>query len=117
MFRRGALALLLTLTAFLPAQAQDKWIAVYAAASMKNALDDIDAAFTGATGIQVVLSVGASSAEAELVERGFAVDVFASADLEWMDYLDRRNLLKDRLLQDGSRSAAQKIDAIGANRT
>jgi molybdate transport system substrate-binding protein len=95
MLRRGALVLLLTLTASLPAQAQDNWIAVYAAASMKNALENIDAAFTGATGIQVVLSVAASSAQAELVERNLAVDVFASADLDWMDYLDRRNRLKD----------------------
>jgi molybdate transport system substrate-binding protein len=62
---------------------------------MRNALGDIDAAFTGATDIQVVLSVAASSAQAELVERGLPVDVFASADIDWMDYLDKRKLLKD----------------------
>jgi ABC-type molybdate transport system substrate-binding protein len=52
MLRCTALALLLALTAALPAQAQDKTVTVYAAVSMKNALDDIDAAFTKTTGIR-----------------------------------------------------------------
>src|SRR6202048_2756370 len=95
MLRRTALALLLALTAALPAQAQDKTVAVYAAVSMKNALDDIDAAFTKTTGIKVVISLSASSALAKAIDRGMPVDVFASADLDWMDYLDKKKLLKD----------------------
>ena len=43
------------------AQAQDKAITVFAAASMKNALDDVDAAFTKQSGIKVVASYDASS--------------------------------------------------------
>jgi hypothetical protein len=37
----------------------------------------------------------ASSALAKAIERGVLVDVFASADLDWMDYLDKKKLLKD----------------------
>ena len=69
----------------LPA-AQEKTITVFAAASMKNALDDVNAAFTKATGIKVMASYAASSALAKQIEQGAPADVFVSADLEWMDY-------------------------------
>ena len=62
---------------------------------MKNALDDINAAFTKATGIKVVASYAASSALAKQIEQGAPADVFASADLEWMDYVAQKKLIKD----------------------
>ena len=77
-----------------PASAQEKTLTVFAAASMKNALDDIDAAFTKATGIKVAASLAASSTLAKQIEQGAPADVFASADLDWMDYLDKKNLIK-----------------------
>src|SRR5580698_11558339 len=52
------------------AQAQDKSITVFAAASMKNALDDVDAAFTKQSGIKVVASYDASSALMKQIEGG-----------------------------------------------
>ena len=52
-----------------PARAQDTTVTVFAAASMKNALDDINAAFTKATGIKVVASYAASSALARQIEQ------------------------------------------------
>jgi molybdate transport system substrate-binding protein len=85
----------LALTAALPVRAQNKTVTVYAAVSMQSALYDIDAAFTKATGIKVELSLAASSALAKAIEGGVLVDVFASADLDWMDYLDKKKLLKD----------------------
>ena len=66
--------------------AQDKTITVFAAASMKNALDDINAAFLKATGTKVTASYAASSALARQLEQGAPADIFASADLDWMDY-------------------------------
>ena len=81
--------------ATLPALAQEKSITVFAAASMKNALDDINAAFTKATGIKVTASYAASSALARQVEQGAPADVFASADLEWMDYSAAKKTIKD----------------------
>ena len=94
MLKRTAFVLLLTLFAALPARAQDNSIIVFAAASMKNALDDIDAAFTKANGVQIKASLAASSALAKQIEQGAPADVFASADLDWMDYLDKKNLVK-----------------------
>src|ERR1041385_4231369 len=67
------------------AQAQDT-LTVFAAASMKNALDDVDAAFTAKTGIRIVASYAASSVLARQLEQGAPADVFVSADTDWMDY-------------------------------
>jgi molybdate transport system substrate-binding protein len=77
------------------ADAQDKSITVFAAASMKNALDDVDAAFTKQTGVRVVASYDASSALMKQIEGGAPADVFISADLKWMDYGSQKKLVKD----------------------
>src|ERR1700738_4821656 len=73
-------------SAWSPALAQDNSLTVFAAASMKNALDDIDAAYTAKTGIKIVASYAASSALAKQIEQGAPADVFISADTDWMDY-------------------------------
>jgi molybdate transport system substrate-binding protein len=77
------------------AQAQNRSITVFAAASMKNALDDVDAAFSKQSGIQVVASYDASSALMKQIEGGAPADVFVSADLKWMDYGSQKNLIKN----------------------
>jgi molybdate transport system substrate-binding protein len=69
-----------------PALAQDKSLTVFAAASMKNALDDVDAAYTAKTGVKIVASYAASSALAKQIEQGAPADIFVSADTDWMDY-------------------------------
>src|SRR5664279_1195797 len=69
-----------------PALAEDKTLTVFAAASMKNALDDIDAAYAAKTGVKVTVSYGASSVLAKQIEQGAPADVFVSADTDWMDY-------------------------------
>jgi molybdate transport system substrate-binding protein len=68
------------------AHSQDKTITVFAAASMKNALDDVNETFTKRTGIKVVTSYDASSALMKQIEAGAPADAFVSADLKWMDY-------------------------------
>jgi len=77
------------------ARAQDKSITVFAAASMKNAVDDINAAFTKSTNIKVVASYAASSALMKQIEEGAPADVFASADLDWMDYGSQKKVIRD----------------------
>ncbi len=69
-----------------PATAQDKSLTVFAAASMKNALDDVDTAYTAKTGVKIVASYAASSALAKQIEQGAPADIFVSADTDWMDY-------------------------------
>jgi len=75
--------------------AQEKSITVFAAASMKNALDDVDAAYTKKTGVKVVASYDASSALMKQIEAGAPADAFISADLKWMDYGSQKKLIKD----------------------
>jgi molybdate transport system substrate-binding protein len=97
LFRRlvAFAAVLASIAAVAPAAAQEKTITVFAAASMKNALDDINAAFTQRTGIKVVASYGASSALARQIEQGAPADAFASADTDWMDYASQKKAIKD----------------------
>jgi molybdate transport system substrate-binding protein len=73
--------------------AQDS-ITVFAAASLRNALDDTDAAFSKTTGVKVVASYAASSALMKQIEQGAPADVFVSADLHWMDYAVEHKLIK-----------------------
>ncbi|HET7803198.1 MAG TPA: molybdate ABC transporter substrate-binding protein [Pseudolabrys sp.] len=76
-----------------PSAAREQ-ITVFAAASLKNALDDTNAAFAKATGVKVTVSYAASSALAKQIEQGAPADIFISADLQWMDYLGERKLIK-----------------------
>ena len=76
-----------------PTAAQDNTITVFAAASMKNALDDINGTYTARIGVKVVASYAASSALAKQLEQGAPADVFISADTDWMDYAaSRKNI-------------------------
>lgn len=68
-------------------------VTVFAAASMKESLDDVARQFEAASGNKVVVSYAASSALAKQIEAGAPADVFISADTDWADYLDTRKLL------------------------
>lgn len=69
-------------------------ITVFAAASLTDALQELADDFRKASGIVVKSSFAASSALARQIESGAPADVFFSADLEWMDYLAARRLIK-----------------------
>lgn len=73
-----------------PATAQDT-LTIFAAASMRNALDAVNAAFTRATDIKVTFSYAASSALAKQIVQGAPADVFISANPKWMDLLQEQN--------------------------
>ena len=91
-FLQLALGSLLALSSLgVPAQAAE--ITVFAAASLKNALDDAAKAYEAKSGDKVVISYAASSALAKQIEGGAGADIFFSADLDWMDYLQERNLI------------------------
>ena len=81
-----AFASLLLGAALPPAQAQEKSLTVFAAASLKNALDDVNAAYTAKTGVKIAASYASSSALAKQIEQGAPADVFISADTDWMAY-------------------------------
>jgi molybdate transport system substrate-binding protein len=109
--------LLLLLSA--PAALAD--VTVFAAASLKTALDEITEDYTATTGTRIVVSYGASSALAKQIAEGAPADIFLSASAAWMDDLadkaliqpdSRRDLLGNRLILIGGPSAeAVTIDA------
>ncbi len=76
----------------LPAKAQGS-ITVFAAASLQDALNGAAKDFTATSGIAVKFSFDASSTLARQIEAGAPADLFASADLDWMEYLANRNLI------------------------
>jgi len=90
--RRAALCVLALALAF-PAFAEQP-VRVFAAASLTNALNDIAAEWEKAGHAKPSLAFAASSALAKQIEAGAPADVFASADLTWMDYLDQRRKLQ-----------------------
>jgi molybdate transport system substrate-binding protein len=75
------------------AVAQPAPLTVFAAASLKNALDEVDAAYTAQGQAPVRASYAASSALARQIEQGAPADAFISADSDWMDYLAQRKLI------------------------
>jgi len=77
------------------AYSQYKTIIVFAAASMKNALDDVNETFTTRTGIEVVSSYDASSALMKQIEGGTPADAFVSADLKWMDFGVEKKIINE----------------------
>lgn len=88
-------AFIVLVAAFSPATAEDRTITVFAAASMKNALDDVDAAYTARTGIRITASYAASSVLAKQIEQGAPADVFVSADTDWMDYAASKKTINE----------------------
>ena len=69
-------------------------ITLFAAASLKDALDENVKTYQAKTGDRIAVSYAASSALAKQIEAGAPADVYISADLDWMDYLERRKLVR-----------------------
>jgi molybdate transport system substrate-binding protein len=95
MSRRFAAGLFTALIAFGPGQgahAQD--VVVFAAASLTNALDEAAKLFERQGGAHGRISYAASSTLAKQIESGAPADIFISADLDWMNYLEQRHLIQ-----------------------
>ncbi|MEO8019988.1 MAG: molybdate ABC transporter substrate-binding protein [Pseudomonadota bacterium] len=91
------LACTLVLASGAPAAAADPQkprLLVFAAASLTNVLGELALAWEKSSGVTVKLSFAASAVLARQIEAGGAADVFVSADQEWMDYLQSRDLLE-----------------------
>ena len=106
-----------SLTTAVRAQSGD--VVVFAAASMKNALDAVNAAWQKESGKKAAISYASSSALAKQIESGAPAQVFISADLDWMDYVEKKNLIKadtrsnllgNRIVLIAPKDKAQPID-------
>ncbi|TCL91752.1 molybdate transport system substrate-binding protein [Rhizobium sp. PP-WC-2G-219] len=93
---RAALTVLIVAAASLatPAVAAEK-VTVFAAASLKNALDAVNDAWQQQSGHAVTASYAASSALAKQIEAGAPADIFISADLAWMDDVAGKTLVRE----------------------
>lgn len=94
-------ALMLAPTAPVTAQSND--VLVFAAASLKSALDGIAKQWQSETGKAVKVSYAGSSALAKQIEAGAPADIFVSADTDWMNYVGGKNLIKP----------ATRVDLLG----
>ena len=88
------LAAALVAAAASSAAAQGKPVVVFAAASLKNALDEVAAQWGRESGKKAVISYAASNTLIKQIEQGAPADMFISADLDWMDYGEQKNLIK-----------------------
>jgi molybdate transport system substrate-binding protein len=96
--RRRARAALVACASLLPAAASAADITVFAAASMTNAMAEIEERFEAATGHDVTVSLAGSSALARQIQQGAPADIFISANPGWMDALEA-----DGLVAEGTR--------------
>jgi len=87
--------LCLAMSASLPAaEVQQPQILVFAAASLTDALQEVNTAYEKTAHVKVKSSFDSSSVLARQIEAGAPADVFISADTTWMDYLQSRNLIQ-----------------------
>ena len=78
----------------MPLVAQGPDVMVFSAGNLKEALEEITAQYQRETGTHVRVSLASASSLAKQIENGAPADIFISADLDWMDYLAKRNLIK-----------------------
>ena len=94
---------------FMAVAAQAADVTVFAAASLKNALDDAAKLYQTKTGDKVSISYAASSALAKQIEAGAPADIFFSADLDWMDYLQEKKLIDVASTHASAKPEARKF--------
>ena len=78
------------------AVAQEQRLIVFAAASLKDALDEINAAYAKANRMQIAVSYAGSSQLIKQIEQGAPAEVFISADLESMDYGAQKKAVQEK---------------------
>jgi molybdate transport system substrate-binding protein len=67
---------------------------VFAAASLRTALDAVAAVWKADTGKTVSIAYASSATLAKQIEQGAPADIFISADLKWMDYLEKVKFIR-----------------------
>ncbi len=69
-------------------------LTVFAAASLRNALEEIAAEYAQETGAELRASYAATSALARQIQYGAPADIFISANADWMDHLEASGLIE-----------------------
>jgi molybdate transport system substrate-binding protein len=119
--RATLLALALSTALALPGFASAAEITVFAASSLKTALDVIAADWEKSTGTKVVISYESSAKLAKQIQEGAPADIFISASKQWMDTLSdaklikpgsRKTILGNTLILVAADKAAAKVDLV-----
>jgi molybdate transport system substrate-binding protein len=97
-FRSWVTAVLIAAAPLQPAYADD--LTVFAAASLKTALDDVVVAWRHQGGDAVAVSYGSSATLAQQIRQGAPADVLISANSQWMDTLEQAGLLRAESRRD-----------------
>ena len=98
--KRLIASILMGLALVVPSKADAADFVVFAAASLKTALDEVVLGFEEATGKDVAVSYAGTSALARQIDRGAPADVFISANPEWMDFLGAAGLIDEASRED-----------------
>jgi molybdate transport system substrate-binding protein len=115
--------IVLSILMFMSLAAAPAWAAeavkVFAAASLKDALEEVGTAWKAASGKDITIVAAASSALAKQIGEGAPADIFISADQKWMDDVQSKNLIKpetrsnllgNKLVLVGSESSPAALD-------
>jgi len=86
-------AALTTTACSAPSDTPARPLTIFAAASLQEAVDAALDAFTAQSGVETSAVYAGSSQLARQIEHGAPADLFISADLEWMDWLQARDLI------------------------
>lgn len=108
----------LLLAAFAAATAAaDRSLTVFAAASLTDVLQEIGAAYTATGAEPVRFSFAGSGTLARQIEAGAPADVFVSADQQWMDYLQQRQLVDPATRRDVAGNTLVLVAPAGSDVT
>ncbi|WP_454276020.1 molybdate ABC transporter substrate-binding protein [Roseovarius sp. MBR-154] len=103
--RSSILSLALGLASLAPSGARAESVTVFAAASLTNAMAEIETGFEAATGHDLAISLAGSSALARQIQQGAPADVFIAANPGWMDALEADELIAQGTRRDLLRNA------------
>jgi molybdate transport system substrate-binding protein len=101
--RFRAFVVAVVLGAALQAAQAKRPVLVFAAVSLKGALDEVGALVKQRTGLELRASYAGTSLLAKQIEEGAPADIFFSADAQWMDYVAERKLI----------APATRVDVVG----
>ncbi len=115
--RRAVIVAMAVLAVASVAPARADNLTIFAAASLKNALDDVQAEWKKTGGAPTVASYASSSTLAKQIEQAAPADIFISADAQWIDYLDKKGLIQpahdllgNRLVLIAGKDSTIKVD-------
>jgi molybdate transport system substrate-binding protein len=96
-------AVAVLMIAIRPAAQEPRSVLVFAAVSLKGALDEVGALVAQRTGVKLKPSYAATSLLAKQIDEGAPADIFVAADEQWMDYLAERKRI----------APATRVDVVG----